>query len=292
MKSIVQPVRKRLAPPWLVVSLGAGMVLLMLVMFPRASLFLQLGRSNSDAQADSLRVLLLRNLLLKGEKGIDLRKDYIRQLGLTGDYRGSFEELDRLLPGTPGDPQSDSLRMLEVEVCRWALAAHPADSLVRRRLVTGLRAISVSQSNSVPLVWAAEKADATGEYALALAIYQRLAQEGGSQSVQWYRQAARLAASLGDCRQASDVHFQILGKSRDREERKNAYLDGLRALEACDKLDLAISEADRRLGDFRNDPQVLLFLVNLARSANRPREAEKYALMLVKPETTVARTRR
>jgi hypothetical protein len=280
--------RKRLAPPWMIASVGAVMVVLLFFLFPRSSLFGQLGQGYGDTQADSLRVLLLRNLMLKGEAGIELRKDYIRQLGLTGDYTGAFAELDRLLPGVAG-PSLDSLRMLQIEVAGYAIAADSSDSLARSRLKRGLLAMAGPQTEAAALLWAAHKADEAGEYALAQRLYTESGRRGGDGASRWYHEAARLAASLGNCREAADLHFLSQDKAADQAGKRSAYLDGLRSLEACEQLDLAVRQAEAHLGGLRSDPKVLLFLVNLARAANRPREAEKYALMLVRPGAGAAK---
>ena len=276
--------RKRLAPPWMIVSAGVCMVLLLFFLFPRSSLFGQLGHGAGETQADSLRVLLLRNLMLKGGAGPELRKDYIRQLGLTGDYAGAFQELDRLLPGFSGRSR-DSLRMLEIEIASRAMAADTSDVRARSRLSGALRALIAPGTDAAMQAWAAGKAEAAGEYAAAQDLFSELGGRKDSLSAHWYHEAARLASARGDCVEAASLHFRSQAEAAAVSERKNAFLDGLRSLEACERMELAVREAEAHLGGLRSDPQVLLFLVNLARAANRPREAEKYALMLIRPGT-------
>jgi polysaccharide biosynthesis protein PelB len=286
MTPSASPGRKRLAPPWMIASVGVVMVVLLFFLFPRSSLFGQLGHGSGDAQADSLRVLLLRNLMLKGGAGPELRKDYIRQLGLTGDYTGAFEELDRLLPGFAGR-SLDSLRVLEIEIASHAVAADSADVRARSRLKAALGAMTAPGTEPGMLAWAAGKAEAAGEYATAQGLYTELGAALGirkdARAAHWYHEAARLASARGECVEAAGLHFRSQAEAAGASERKNAFLDGLRSLEACEQMELAVREAEARLGGLRSDPQVLLFLVNLARAANRPREAEKYALMLIRP---------
>lgn len=286
MKTPASPGRRRLASPWMIASAGTGMIVLLFILFPRSSLFGQLGQGSGETQADSLRVLLLRNLMLKGGAGPELRKDYIRQLGLTGDYTGAFEELDRLLPGFAGRTL-DSLLVLDIEIASHALASDSADVRARSRLKAALRALTAPGTEPGTLAWAAGKAEAAGEYAGAQGLYTQLGAESGSRkdarAAHWYHEAARLATARGECVEAAGLHFRSQAEAAHATERKNAFLDGLRSLEACEQMELAVREAEARLGGLRSDPQVLLYLVNLARAANRPREAEKYALMLIKP---------
>ena len=282
MNASASPGRKRLAPLWMIASVGVGMVVLLFILFPRSSLFGQLGQGSEDAQADSLRVLLLRNLMLKGGAGPELRKDYIRQLGLTGDFNGAFQELDRLLPGFTGR-SLDSLRALEIEVASHAVAADSTDIRARSRLSGALRTLIAPGTEAGMQAWAAGKAEAAGEYATAQGLYAELGGRKDSLSARWFREAARIASAQGDCLAAAGYHFISQAEASVDSVRKNAFLDGLRSLTACERMDLAVSEAEARLGGLRSDPQVLLYLVNLARAANRPREAEKYALMLIRP---------
>ena len=117
----MSPARRRLAPPWVLGGFAVAMLLIIVLIFSKASVFQQLGREGDSDGADSVRVLLLRNLIAKGEKGFALRRDYIRQLGLTEITRG----LSRNSIGSRGgsrDPQ-DSLWMLEMEVASWGLSA-------------------------------------------------------------------------------------------------------------------------------------------------------------------------
>jgi hypothetical protein len=274
--------RKRLAPPWVIASVGIGMIVLLCFLFPRSSLFGQLGQGSGETQADSLRVLLLRNLMLKGGAGPELRKDYIRQLGLTGDYTGAFAELDLLFPGSAGRAL-DSLRVLEIEIAGYAVAADSADLRARSRLKAALLALIAPATEPGALAWAAGKAESAGEYAAAQGLYAELAGRKDGRAAHWYHEAARLASARGECQEAAGFHFRSQAEAAEVSDRKNAFMDGLRSLEACEQLELAVREAETHLGGLRADPQVLLFLVNLARAANRPREAEKYALMLIRP---------
>ncbi|MEO6094996.1 MAG: hypothetical protein ABIW76_04725 [Fibrobacteria bacterium] len=274
--------RKRLFPPWVIASVGLGMVVMLFFLFPRSSLFGQLGHGSGETQADSLRVLLLRNLMLKGKAGPELRKDYIRQLGLTGDYTGAFQELDRLVPASAGRAL-DSLHVLEIEIASYAVAADSTNVRARSRLTAALRVMIAPGTEPRTLAWAAGKSEAAGEYATAQALYAELGSRKDGRAAHWYREAARLATSRGKCLEAAGFHFRSQDEASGESERKSSYMDGLRALQACDQMDLAVKEAEARLGGLRSDPQVLLFLVNLARASNRPREAEKYALMLIRP---------
>lgn len=288
----MSPARRRLAPPWVLGGFAVSMAMIIALIFSKASVFQQLGREADSDGADSVRVLLLRNLIAKGEKGFALRRDYIRQLGLTGDYAGAFAEFDRLAAEGPGP--SDSLWMLEMEVASWAISAKgdkgdkvekaakndkTKDAAVRMR-----RAGEELGRHGAPahLAWAAGKAGAAGAYDLAARMYLDAAGTD-SLSPTYYRRAAEMSAAGGDCRGAADDLLAAHDRLTGRKEKKAALLDALRALQACGRLDEALAAADGRMGEWRSDTEVLLFLVHLAQSADRPREAQHYAQLLIKP---------
>jgi len=278
--------RRRLLPPWALALFGAAMLTIIVLIFPRASVFQQLGSGGDPDHGDSVRVLLLRSLLAKGEKGFALRREYIRQLGLTGDYAGAFSEFDRLQAdrGNPGD----SLWMLEIEVASWAFSSQPGkDGNAAARLRTAGEELLKAGGPS-HLAWAGEKAGAAGAYDLAAKLYLRAA---GSDSLNaiWYRRSAEMSTAAGDCHGASAALFAALDRLKDGAvlldgtERKSAFLDGLRALQACGQLDEALAAADRRMREWSGDTEVLLFLVRLAQAADRPGQAQHYAQLLIKP---------
>ena len=91
-----------------------------------------------------------------------------------------------------------------------------------------------------------------------------------------------MSAAGGDCRGAS-IDFRGPGPLTSGKERKSAFLDALRALQACGRLDEALAAADRRMSEWAVDTEVLLFLVHLAQAADSPRQAQHYAQLLVKP---------
>jgi hypothetical protein len=272
--------RRRLAPPWALAAFGAAMLLLIVFLFPRASVFQQLGGGNDPDRADSVRVLLLRELLAKGGKGFALRRDYVRQLGLTGDYAGAFAELDHVGAET-GGAIGDSLWMLEVEVASWALSAKVPEKSARARLRAAgdslLRAGSPGHQ-----AWAAGKVGDAGEFALAAQLYLRTA-AADADPVRWFRHAAAMSAAAGDCGGTSAAWFQVYDRLPMGKDRKAAFLEAIRALQACGRLDEALAAADGRIGEWKGDTDVLLFLVHLAQSADRPHAAQRYAQLLVKP---------
>lgn len=272
--------RRRLVPPWALAASGAAMLLLIAFIFPRASMFQQLGGGNDADRADSVRVLLLRELLAKGGKGFALHRDYVRQLGLTGDYAGAFAELDRMA-ADPGMNVGDSLWMLEAEVAAWARSAKSPPKGAQARLRAACESL-LRAGSPAHRAWVAAKAGSAGEYELAAKLYLSTA-AADADPVRWFRRAAAMSAAAGDCRGAASGWFEVYDRLPPGKERKEAFLTAIRALQACGRLEEALAAADGRIGEWKGDTEVLLFLVHLAQSADRPRAAQHYAQMLVKP---------
>ncbi|MFX4324628.1 hypothetical protein ABTA53_18615, partial [Acinetobacter baumannii] len=76
----------------------------------------------------------------------------------------------------------------------------------------------------------------------------------------------------------------LLQRSRepDAAVRRQLFLQALRTLQSGNLLDLALDTAEREIGELANDTEVLYYLVTLARAANRPEAAARYAKQMLK----------
>lgn len=275
----------RLAPPWVILSAGTAIVLLMLSIFPSSSWFRQLSGTGGKEEADSLKVLLLKNLILKGQGGPALRQDYALQLGLTGNYAEAFGVLDTLIRNQP-----DSLvplRRLQAHLAQRALSSRPGPgltALAKANLNASLEGFLAATAPAEALAWAAQAAGVSGREDVAYALYLRLAGQDTARSGEWDLKAARVAAHRRDFQAATELYAAAASNIHATQGKKAAILEGLKSLQAAERLDLALSLGERSLAGAHADPEILAFLVRLARAANRPKEAGKYAEMLVRPD--------
>ena len=279
--------RQRLAPPWAVLATGAAILVLMIAIFPSSSWLRQASAPGSKDQADSLKVLLLRNLLLKGQGGLALREDYALQLALIGDYPEAFAVLDTLIRD-PGQDSLVPLRMLEARLAERALATPltPAmDALAHAHLQAALEGIlNVEAAPLAALTWAADRAIRTGQARTAYRLYLRLARLDGAKAENWELLAARSAAAVRDFPAAAGLYAQALEHTRDQKWRKVVLLEGMRNLQAAERLDLALTLGEAALPGLQADADVVSYLVRLARAANRPKDAGHFADILVRPD--------
>jgi polysaccharide biosynthesis protein PelB len=273
--------RRRLISPWVLAACGVTFLLGVAFLFPKASLFQQLTQRDKEDRADSVKVILLQALIKKGETGFALRREYVRQLGLTGNYDLALEELDALASNWR-KPDRDSLWKLQVEVASWALAAGRGDAeTARKHLLAGAEGLGQGKVLRY-LAWAARKLQAAGAYDLSASLYLKAAASDSS-PILWQRRAAEMFAAAGDCANTSQTWMKIYDRVEGEARRREALLEALRVLQACDRMDEALRLAESRIRPWRDDTEILLHLVNLARAADRPKLAERYAQMLVRP---------
>ena len=80
------------------------------------------------------------------------------------------------------------------------------------------------------------------------------------------------------------MHSRALEHARDQKWRKTVLLEALRTLQAAERLDLALTLGEQSLSGLQSDPEVVAYLLRLARAADRPKLAERFALILVRPD--------
>ncbi len=278
-KSFAQ--RRRLMSPWVLFGCVFAVLLAMALVFPRATVFQQLIQGEEEERVDSVRVILLQTLIQKGVKGFALRREYIRQLGLTRNFTAAFEELDALASKW-SEASRDSLYLLQVDIGSMAYAAKTGDTgIALRHLNSG--AEGLLRHSSLPnLIWAAGKIQGAGQFVIAANLYLKMAKLD-STPTPWLYRAAAMRNSAGDCLNAAKILMSIYDQSKLEVNRKPLLLQSLRILQACDRMQEALSLAESRIGEWSGDTEVLLFVISLARSANRPKVAERFAQMLVRP---------
>lgn len=273
--------RRRLLSPWVLVGCVFAVLLTMALVFPRATLFQQLVQGEKEERVDSVRVILLQTLIQKGVKGFALRREYIRQLGLTRNYAAAFEELDTLASKW-SEESRDSLHLLQVEMGSMAYGSKTGDTAAAIRQMNAGAEGLMQGAKLRPLMLAASEIKDARHFELAARLFSKMA-ELDSLPNAWQRRAAEMHALSGDCRSAAKVLMSVYEKSKDESERKQLLLQALRALQACDRMEEALALAESRIRDWSGDTEVLLFAIPLARSANRPKVAERFAQMLVRP---------
>lgn len=266
-----------------ILVLGVTIVVAMVYLYPRDRLVEQVSRSEAhDELTKSYLDNLLKNdpdnpglLIKRADAEIEAGREAQGEALLAGlagssDTRVSVEAAEalvrlrerQLFAQTPGS----RARQERLEVLHQAMIA-----LDRMPLEPARRAEL------------ARKASVHGAEDLALAIYRRLAGETqGDEASTWLEEGARAAQSLGRYQEASKLYFDARRVGVLPERRVANYLAGVRALQAGNMPLDALAAAEAELGDLSENSEVLLFVVRLARAANRNDRAEIYVRKLLR----------
>jgi len=282
------PVRLRLLSWPKIIVFSLLIVAVMVLLYPREVLIRLVGDSTG---MDRLSLNYLDNLLeIEPENtALWIRKAEVHIAS------GRQEEAERLLfeLNQRADPA------LKIRIARAMIQlreqqafAHPPGSLERKHFLPALFQ-ALSALGDLPIApeeraKLADKAMAYGAGDLAIRLYRSLAAGADpSSALGWIEKSARAAQSMGRYREAADLYFSArtlrAGQADSGQAQQVEYFRaGVGALQAGNLPDEALAAAERELGDLSNDPDVLLFMVQLARAANRLDRAEVYVRKLLR----------
>lgn len=273
-----------------IIVLAVAIVVAMVLLYPHDTLVEQVSKSTTQ---DPLSKNYLDNLLKKEPANPWL---LVKHAEAQIDA-GMEQEAEQLLITLIGQPDA----ALRVEVAQalvklrerrfFALAA--GDRERERRLAELHQALAVL--GDMPLdtkrrETLAQKAATYGAGDLAMRLYRNLADEAGKgMAGYWLGKSAKAALSLGRYREASDLYFEARRQSTEADRRIAHFMAGVRALLAGNMPTEALDAAERELGDLASKPEVLLFMVRTARSADRNDRAEIYVRKLLRYAATGGR---
>jgi len=266
-----------------IIVLGVTIVLAMVLLYPRDRLVEQVSKSEAhDTLTKSYLDNLLKNepgnpglLIKRAEEEIEAGRErqaevLLVELTNTRDAGVRIEAGEvlvrlrerQLFAQAPGS-QARQERLEALHRSMAALADMPLDSSQRAAL--------------------ARKASLHGVKDLALQTYRRLADEAdGDSATAWLEEGARVAQSLGQYHDASVLYFDARRRGTLPERRVANYVAGVRALQAGNMPLQALEAAEAELGDLSANSEILLFVVKVARAANRNDRAEIYVRKLLR----------
>jgi len=274
--------RARLLSPGALVALVVLVLVALAVLFPRQTLLEQMRREKSP---DPLAVAYLTSLLRTRPDDAELRLQLARQQLALGDAAGSLRTLAALSAGAEA-PVRQRAGLLELQALNQQLLRLPAGA---RRGVTDGRRAQALVTALAPLDWPASdlaflaaQARAVGEPTLATKLTQRIMDADRDLPLTWFTQTADEAIGVGDFRLAATVLFAAQARAPARGQQRLFFLRGVKTLQSGDLLKEALAAADAHVGDLIDDETVLLYLTELARSANDLPRAERYARRLLR----------
>ncbi len=150
-----------------------------------------------------------------------------------------------------------------------------------------LNTLTTEKSSAAALSVIADSALLFGRTDLAWQFYKRISIKEPRNYRTWVEPAALRSLGLGHYRLAADLYF-LARRGAERTEARRLYARGVGALMASSRFTEAMDEAERHLGDLKNDSETLRFLIRTARAANDNARAAEYARRLVGVVTSKA----
>jgi hypothetical protein len=261
-------------------ALAAGVALLLALSYRGADFFYALALRPPDANSLALTQAYLQLWLKVEPRNQAIRLALARGRIATGDGAGAERELRQLL----SSPASDALRaqaaLLLLDLSWRHRDAAPPDTEAWRRAgadcgkqLNDLQRYTWSDEQLRML--ALRSAD-LGDWALARAYSDRITDAAGRRFSS-YRELAGRALAHRAYVQASQDQFAAMTVAPTVALRRAAFIAGVGALQAGDRVLDALDAGRRQIGVLADDPPTLEFMTRLALAANRPGVAADYA---------------
>ncbi|PUA17487.1 tetratricopeptide repeat protein [Glaciimonas sp. PCH181] len=280
--------RERLVHPFFIALFGALIAFTLGLMLPHERLVQRL----KNAEGNALSVAYLEAWLRIKRDDLELVSVLARQYIQSGRLTEADPLVARLLTATDPTIRGNAL-LLEIQIAEQrAYALQPEDP----QRIALLEKIGTMMTQAKTFTWEpvtlqnlAVKSRALNLLDLSAEFYRRLALVDPKHAGEWQMLAGELSLENSKYRDAANASFAAQAASTSLAEQRTYFLSGLRALQAGNLMQLAMSEAQEHAGPYlENDAETLRFLTNLARSANRPDLAEKYAKRLLSVMQTSA----
>ncbi|HEV2610355.1 MAG TPA: tetratricopeptide repeat protein [Noviherbaspirillum sp.] len=261
------------------VAVGVVMVLV----FPHKTLEQRLAEGNQDGDLLTLEYL---KVSMKAEPGnIALVLPLADQLSRMGSYEDALAALDPLY--RRNEPrwhlEADWLKLSILEQQAYAEPVDaPGREAKRGLLRQQLQAMQRSPLTGQRLLELGRKAMRIGEYAVASAVYRRIADGREDLPAAFYDDAARGMLGIGDYRTSALLYLRAMEQSTGIDRQRRLFMDAIGTLQSGGFADEALAAAERNIGPLGDDTETLRFLVRLAQANNRLDIAERYVKRMLR----------
>lgn len=273
--SVHTPERERLAPAGLVLGLAAGVLLTLAILFDPQAFMARVRASGHGAVT-----LYFMRALLASTDNDHLRLLLTRREIEAGHYGQALRTLKPLIAGPGTRLYRTTVRWLTYSDLFAVTFAHPAGSAARRAGEQQLRLMIPALRTEVTgprLEKLAYDAISLHDGLIAIAIYEQLAAQHSRGRAVYYGLAARAAEGLQRDREAAAFYFRAQTFARAPTHQRYYFERAIVALERHNEMRQAVRAARDHLGGLAADPDILRFLVRLARRADEPAVAAHYA---------------
>jgi hypothetical protein len=272
--------RPRLINTGELAALAAGVALLLALSYRGADFFYALALRPPNANSLALTQAYLQLWLTVEPRNQAIRLALARGRIAAGDAAGAERELRQLLSSPARDALHAQAALLLLDLSWQHRSAAPPDSEAWRRAgeVCGeqLNDLERYTWSDEQLQMLALRSAALGDWALARAYSDRIADAAGTR-FSTYREIAGQALAHGAYVQAAQDQFAAMAAAPTLELRRAAFIAGVGALQAGNRVLDALDAGRRRIGALADDRQTLEFMTRLALAADRPEVAADYA---------------
>ena len=274
--------RPRIASPWLVMLLAAVVLLIFYAAWPRGGLRERMMSSAAPSEVSVAYLEAWLRVQPASPEFLALLGEQYARLGRLDDALHIAQRMDAL----NSEPMRRKAILLRLSVAEQQTFAIPASDPLRAAASAKLRA---QFEDAASLAWPtpdlqslAQRAAAADAPQLAMQLYARLAAQDPAHHTQWNGQASRYALFIGDYPHAADAWFREQDAATTLDARRRNFLAGIHALQSGNLLNEALAAADQHAGALADDKETLIVLLDLARAANRPDLARRYATALAR----------
>ncbi|MEM5436301.1 tetratricopeptide repeat protein [Paraburkholderia diazotrophica] len=280
--SPVPPDRQRLFSPAVLLVLGLLVAVMLVLAFPSETIK---ARLLEGANADSLTIAYLEAWLRVDPDNAEVLSELTREYLKGQRVADATRILDRLSRSDDVTARQSALAIRVSLAQRRLYALKPGDPArpARIRELDALlhQALGYTWTNE-QLQTLAQQARGLNDNELAARYYTRLAQSDSKHARDWLTALAQTQLGNRNPRAAADAWFAVQALGATRDEKRAAFIAGLRALQSGNDMAAAMQAAEQHIGDLADDPDTLRFLANLALAAGRPDLASKYVKRLMK----------
>jgi Tfp pilus assembly protein PilF len=280
--SPAQPERQRLFSPAVILVLGLLVAVMLVLAFPREKIE---ARLLEGANADSLTIAYLEAWLRVDPDNAEVLSELTREYLKGQRVADATRILDRLSRSNDVTARQSALA-IRVSLAQQRLYALKVGDPARPARIRELdallhQALGYTWTNE-QLQMLARQARGLNDNDLAARYYTRLAQSDPKHARDWLTALAQTQLGNQNPRAAADAWFAVQAQAVTRDEKRAAFIAGLRALQSGNDMAAAMQAAEQHIGDLADDPDTLRFLANLALAAGRPDLASKYVKRLMK----------
>lgn len=276
--------RPATVPLWLIALLAAMICGALWLLFPKMDLERQLANTRDESE---LSMSYLTNLL-RSDPGNErlqalLKTKQLRQMEIK---RAAQEASRHALPSAAASAwtQWQELYTDYQEAEKLSSKSTRQIDLLRPQVLDALRAIPRSDLSQEQVLYLASSSLVLRDKALALKLYEDLAQNTpeAAQKSMIYAEASRQLLGFSQYDDASRLLKKASEITGNTNQSREYLLDAIQVLQAANRSKDALALAEANLQTLGTEPAVLRKLIELSRAAGQPATAEKYVKQLLK----------